>query len=80
MELYSSGMSHYPLRITANNARVAYQIYELSTCTLGILTRVALSSRDYLDLEVLGRRIPFASQPSLSPCGPCGAQRSGVIA
>lgn len=70
MELYSSGMSHYPLRITANNARVSYELYEVSTCTVGILTRVALSSRDYLDLEVLGRRIPFRVTAVFAPMRP----------
>jgi hypothetical protein len=47
------------LRLTANNAAMAYELYEVSACTVGILTLECLSSRDYLEMEAEGRRIPL---------------------
>lgn len=49
----------YPLRLTATNAPLDYQLYEVSACTVGILTPENLSSRDYLVMEAEGRRIPL---------------------
>ncbi len=49
----------YPLRLTATNASLQYELYEVSACTVGILTIENLSCRDYLVMEAEGRRIPL---------------------
>ncbi len=49
----------YPLRLTATNAPLQYELYEVSACTVGILTVENLSNRDYLVMEAEGRRIPL---------------------
>lgn len=59
MNIQVSFSGPYPLRITATNAPLQYQFYEVSACTVGILTLENLSSRDYLVMEAEGRRIPL---------------------
>jgi len=74
MSIPTDFSSPYSLRLTATNAPVAYELYEVSACTLGILTPECLSSRDYLVMEAEGRRIPLRVSEILTaqrpPFGP----------
>lgn len=74
MSIHLDFSSPYTLRLTATNAPLAYELYELSACTVGILTPENLSSRDYLVMEAEGRRIPLRVSEILTalrpPIGP----------
>lgn len=52
------------LRLTATNQTLEYRAFELSACTLGIISRERLSPRDYLVLEHPLQRIPLRVLPS----------------
>ncbi|WP_141734964.1 hypothetical protein [Oligoflexus tunisiensis] len=67
MKFSESDDSPYPLRLTATNAAIDYSLYEVSACTVGILTREHLCSRDYLFMEAVGRRIPLRVSAILPP-------------
>jgi len=70
MQVQKSGDCQYTLRLTATNAPTSYRLYEVSACTVGILTFEKLSSRDYLVMEAEGRRIPFRVAEILTPIRP----------
>ncbi|HYX35682.1 MAG TPA: hypothetical protein VE954_21510 [Oligoflexus sp.] len=70
MEWTRTDEAPYPLRWIATNAPLNYQLYEVSACTVGILTSENLSSHDYLVMEAEGRRIPLRVAEILPPVRP----------
>lgn len=70
MDLMGTPSLGYPLRLTATNACLSYKLYEVSACTLGILTLDNLTMKDYLLMEVAGRRIPLRVAEILQPIRP----------
>ncbi len=70
MDLMATPSMGYPLRLTATNAHLSYQLYEVSACTLGILSKDLLTLKDYLVMELGGRRIPLRVAEILPPIRP----------